>query len=460
MLFMYSKTAPVIIKADVNKDGLEDLFISGNKSAEDKIYLQKPGGTFTEKTLGKANAQVSTTSAATFFDANNDGFPDLYLAKGGYSLYEPNTPALQDELYLNNGKGNFTFLPGALPDVSAASKSCVRPADYDKDGDLDLFVGAQIIPGKYPVPPTSYLLNNNGQGKFTVVSAPFTSLGMVTDAQWADLNKDGRLDLVLCGEFMPIMVFTNELSGFVNKTATFFSSEEKGFWRTITLTDLNQDNQLDIVAGNLGLNSPIKASAKEPAEMYFADFDNNGSVDPFLNYYVQGKSYPFVSRDELNEQIYPMRKRFTSYQAYAEATMQDIFPPESLINAQKLTATEIRTVCFINNNGRFQKKELPLEAQFSVVTRLLTGDYNQDGNKDLLLFGNHSDNRLKIGSIDANFGCLLTGDGKGNFKYVNQSQSGLSVAGDVKSATEIKIQKSNYIVVGAANQPLQFYRQP
>jgi hypothetical protein len=303
-------------------------------------------------------------------------------------------------------------------------------------------------------------LNNNGQGRFTVVPTPFSQAGMVTDAQWADLNKDGRQDLVLCGEFMPILVFQNEAAGFVNSTAAYFVAEEKGFWNTIALTDLNADGQLDIVAGNLGLNSPVQVSEKEPADMYYADFDNNGSIDPFFNFYIQGKSYPFVSRDELNEQIYAMRKKFTSYQLYADATIQDIFPPEALAQAGKLTATENKTVYFIITNGRFRKEALPVEAQFSAVTRILTGDYNRDGRKDLILLGNHSDNRLKIGSIDANFGCLLAGDGKGNFRYISQPRSGLSVAGDIKSATEIRIGKTDYLLFGAADAPLQFYRQP
>jgi hypothetical protein len=304
------------------------------------------------------------------------------------------------------------------------------------------------------------LLQNNGQGQFTVVPTALAQAGMVTDAQWADLNKDGRPDLVLGGELMPILVFRNEPAGFVNATAAYFPAEEKGFWNTITLTDVNEDGQVDIVAGNLGLNSPVQVSEKEPAELYFADFDNNGSVDPFFCFFIQGKSYPFVSRDELNEQIYAMRKKFTSYQAYADATIQDIFPPEALAQAGKLTATENQTVCFLSTGGRFRKKALPVEAQFSAVTRILTGDYNRDGKQDLILLGNHSDNRLKIGSIDANYGCLLAGDGKGNFTYINQPRSGLSVAGDIKSAAAIKIGTTNYILLGAANEPLQFYRQP
>ncbi len=460
MLFMYSKTSPVVAKGDVNRDGLEDLFVSGDKSTGDKLYLQKPDGSFTEATLSRNSAVSSTTSAAVFFDANGDGHLDLYLAKGGYALYEPNTPALQDELHLNDGKGNFTLSAGALPDMSAASKSCVRFCDYDNDGDLDLFVGANVVPGRYPESPTSYLLNNNGKGKFTSVQIPFSQAGMVTDAQWADLNNDGRQDLILCGEFMPITVFTNEPGGFVNATASYFDHEAKGFWKTISLADLNGDGKLDIIAGNLGLNSPIQVSEKEPAEMVFADFDNNGSVDPFFSFYMQGKSYPFISRDELNEQMYGMRKKFTSYQAYADAAVQDILSAEEMEKAQRLSVNENRTVIFLQTNGRFIKKDLPTEAQFSVVNQVLTGDFNSDGKKDVLLFGNHSYNRLKIGSIDASYGCLLAGDGKGNFTYVTQPQSGLSVAGDVKSAIEIKVGKQNYLLLGADSEPLQFYRKP
>ena len=460
MLFMYSKTAPVIAKADVNHDGLEDLFISGGQDSPGKIYLQQSGGKYREVNLMRgSNENIGTTAAATFFDANGDGNPDLYIAKGGYSLYEPNTPDLQDELYINNGQGNFVLSPNALPVLNANSKSCVRPCDFDGDGDIDLFVGGRVIPGQYPVTPESYLLINDGKGKFIAAKIPFNKPGMVTDAKWIDLNKDGRKDLVICGEFMPITILINTPEGFKDKTADYFDTPQNGFWSAISFADVNGDGEPDLIAGNLGLNSQIHASEKEPAELYFADFDNNGSIDPFFNFYVQGKSYPFISRDELNEQIYPMRRKFSSYKAYADATMNDIFSPADLAKAQKLTVYETKTTLYLNQHGKFKAAELPIQAQFSVVSNILTGDFDHDGHTDIVLLGNHSDNRLKLGSFDANYGFFLKGDGKGGFQYVNQLISGLSVIGDVKSAVETKINNIPYLLIGLSDGALQFYKE-
>jgi hypothetical protein len=458
-LFMYSRTGPVIAKGDVNKDGREDLFISGDKNRPGMLYLQQADGKLAASGPGIVHEDSATVAAAAFFDANGDGWPDLYIAKGGYSLWEPHTAALQDELYLNDGKGGLYRAAGALPDVSAASKSCVRPCDYDGDGDIDLFVGGRVIPGQYPSTPTSYLLTNDGKGHFTVTATPFDHVGMVTDAQWVDLNGDGRKDLILCGEFLPVMVFINTATGFVDKTTEYFGKPEPGFWNTLTLADVDGDGKPDLIAGNLGLNSCIKISPKEPAELYYADFDHNGSIDPFFNFYIQGVSYPFVSRDELNEQMYSMRKKFTSYKDYSTATMKEIFSKEDLDKAGKLTATENRTKCWLNKGDHFAAVELPVQAQFAPVTRILAADFDHDGQTDLLLLGNHSDNRLKIGSIDANYGCLLKGDGKGNFRYVSQPASGLSVKGDVKSATEIGLGGNTFIVVGVAEGALQFYKE-
>ncbi len=460
MLFMYSKTGPVTAKADVNKDGLEDIFISGDKNKPGKIYIQKKGGQFAAGDENIGDENTSAISAAAFFDADGDGFPDLYVAKGGYSLFEVNTAALQDELYLNDGKGNFVLAKEALPNVSASSKSCVRECDYDGDGDMDIFIGGRVVPGQYPVTPQSFLLQNDGKGKFTLVDVPFAKIGMVTDAKWADLNNDGKKDLILCGEMMPVIVFENTAKGFINQTEKYFAGSEKGFWFSLAVADVNGDGQPDIIAGNAGLNTQIHASKEEPAEMYYADFDGNGSIDPFFNFYMQGVSYPFVSRDELNEQIYPMRRKFTSYKDYANATIKDIFSKDELSKANRLFAAETRTTCFINKNGKFEKVVLPLQAQFSIVNKIVVKDFTGDGKEDVLLFGNHSDNRLKLGSIDANYGCLLAGDGKGNFSYVPQLVSGLSVMGDVKSVEEITVDKTKYLVIGISNEPLEFYKEP
>ena len=257
---------------------------------------------------------------------------------------------------------------------------------------------------------------------------------------------------------MPVSIFINTANGFVDETEKYFDTPDNGMWFTLTITDVNGDGKPDIIAGNVGNNMQIHFSEKEPAELYYADFDGNGSIDPFLNCYVEGKSYPFVSRDELNDQIYGMRKKFTSYKDYANATMKDIFSKEELAKASKLTATESNTVCYLNRNGKFEKVILPIEAQFSVVTKILADDFNHDGKMDLLLLGNHSDNRLKIGSIDANLGCLLTGDGSGTFTYINQTSSGLSVKGDVKSADIIEKDNSKFLMIGVADEPMQFYK--
>ncbi|WAC09779.1 VCBS repeat-containing protein [Dyadobacter pollutisoli] len=458
MLSMYSQTGPIVAKGDVNKDGLDDIFVSGDQNKKAEIWLQKNNGTFAEMPdFAVGDESISAATAAVFFDANGDGFDDLYIGKGGYSMFEPNTVSLQDEIYLNDGKGKLNLSVLSTPNLKASSKSCVRPFDFDKDGDADLFVGGRIIPGRYPEAPVSYLLINDGKGIFSVKESPFFKVGMVTDAQWADLNGDGSVELVICGEMMPIKVFSYNGKDFEDQTAKYFKNEESGMWASLKIEDLDGDGKPDLLAGNLGLNSQIKASKEQPAELYFADFDKNGSIDPFFCFYVQGKSYPFVSRDELNDQIYPMRKKFPYYKDYANASIKEMFSPEDLSKAAKLEMNETRTVCFLNKGGQFERNVLPVQAQFAPVTNILVQDFNHDGKKDLLLLGNKADNRLKLGSMDANYGCLLTGDGKGGFKYMDQPISGLSVSGDVKSAVDVTINKERVIVIGAFNESLQFY---
>jgi hypothetical protein len=282
---------------------------------------------------------------------------------------------------------------------------------------------------------------------------------MVTDAKWADMDNDGRADLVLCGEFMPVKIYHNTTAGFVDKTEQYFPEATPGFWFSLAIADLNGDGKNDIVAGNLGTNSQIKTSVQEPADLLYADFDDNGSIDPFFCFYIQGKTYPFVSRDELNDQLYGMRRKFAYYKDYANATATDIFPAEALAKAQKLTATETRSVCYLSNSpASFTKYVLPIQTQFAPVTNILAQDFNHDGQTDLLLLGNKSDNRLKIGSMDANYGCLLTGNGKGKFTYVSQPSAGLNITGDVKSVVPITINKTNELLIGASNQPLQVYK--
>lgn len=458
MTFMYSPTGPFIRKADLDHNGLDDLVAGGNPNQGPQLYLQQTNGQFIQKqvTLPASDFDRFIGDIA-LADLNGDGAVDLYLAMGGYAFLEPGDSSLQDQLYLNDGKGNFSYAPGHLPVLNQSSKSCVRPYDVDGDGDLDLFVGGLVVPGQYPVNPESYLLINDGKGNFTKAEVPFAKIGMVTDACWTDLFKDGKKELVLVGEFMGIKAFQYANGSWQDKSTDCFGADLNGLWFSVTSRDLDGDGWEDLVVGNIGTNTQLKCSTKEPMELYYSDFDQNGSIDPFLNFYIQGVSYPFVSRDELNEQLYGMRKRFSSYKDYSTATMQQIFTAEELAKAEKKTATENRSVVLLNRKGHFDVQPLPVQAQFSVITQIITEDFNRDGKTDLLLLGNKSDNRLKIGGIEANYGCLLLGDGHGQFTYLPQYQSGLSVKGDCKSALLYAYGGQQFLLIGLSNAPiLQF----
>jgi hypothetical protein len=278
---------------------------------------------------------------------------------------------------------------------------------------------------------------------------------MLTDAVWIDFNNDGKKDLIVVGEWMPVTVFINHNGKLENETNKYFDKPVSGWWNKIQVGDFNKDGKPDLMIGNLGLNSQCKASDKEPAELYYKDFDNNGSVDPILCFYIQGKSYPYVTRDELFDQISMMQARFTSYKSYADATLKDIFSDEELADAKKLTANCLETSLFeMGADGKFHKKALPVQAQFAPVFTITKLDYDKDGNEDLLLCGNINHARLRFGKYDANYGVLLHNDGKGNFNYVSQQQSGFSLKGDVRSV----LQLNNLLLFGINQQTLKTYK--
>ena len=458
MLFMLSNTGPVMARGDLNGDGLEDLFLSGHQNARGSCWIQQPNGRFVKTGTDIGNEEESAISAACIADLNGDGFPDLYTARGGYSIWEPNTPALQDELWLNDGKGQLTLAKGCLPDMSSAAKSCVRPADIDGDGDLDLFVGGRVIPGRYPMTPESFILINDGKGIFSKKNAPFSHVGMVTDAQWTDLDGDYRPDLVVVGEMMPITIYLNRPDGFEEASEKYFDKPMYGWWNCLTLKDVDGDGRIDLLAGNLGLNVPFRVSDQQPAEMVYADIDGNGSVDPFFCFDVMGQSYPYVSRDEINEQVYAMRRKFTSYAQYADATLKDIFTPEQLRQAARNRLDEQETMLLLQRNGRFSERvKLPIQAQFTLVRQTIIEDIDGDGHQDILLFGNQSQNRLKMGAITGHNGCLLKGKGRGVFDYASPLVSGIDAPGDVKSAGIIRTKSGRLLFIGASDRPLQTY---
>jgi hypothetical protein len=460
---MLSPVGPVMAAADVNNDKLTDIFVGGVKENPGKLYLQTANGTFTPSAAFNFKEDFSCTDGdALFFDADKDGDPDLYIASGGYNDYTKNDKALQDRLYLNNGAGRFTRQADVLPRMLNA-KSCVRTADIDKDGDQELFVGGRIMPGEYPVPQQSYILKRDQSGHYKNIALTIlpelSSAGMVTDAAFADLNKDSWPDLIITGEFMPVRVFINEKGKkFTEATKSWFNVPETGLWNKIAVADFDNDGNIDLLAANLGTNSQLKSSASEPLLMTFKDFDNNGTIDPILTYYVEGKSYPFAGRDEIVNQIGVLRKKFPDYASYSNATLSDIFSPGDLKGAGVLPVTELRSVLFKNTGSGFEKRILPQEAQFSPGYAIEVFDYNSDGNPDFVLAGNQSANCVKIGVIDANYGQLFEGDGKGNFRYISQLKSGLSMTGDVKSLKSITVRGRRYLLAGINNFGIVTYR--
>ncbi|MEJ7684155.1 MAG: VCBS repeat-containing protein [Segetibacter sp.] len=453
-----SFSGPCLIKGDVNGDGLDDIYAGGGSAQAGSIYLQLKSGKFIKKAERVFEAdKLSEDADAAFFDANGDGFNDLYVVSGGYHNYLPDDPLLQDRLYLNDGKGNFTKSVKAIPQM-VESKSCVRVTDINKDGHPDLFVGGRVIPGRYPETPRSYLLINDGKGHFTdqvtTIAPALQKAGMVTDAAWIDMNGDNKQDLIVVGEWMPVSVYINTNGKFENKTRNYFDKDYSGWWNKLATGDFNRDGKPDLIIGNLGLNTQCKATDKQPAEMYFKDFDDNGSVDPVLCFYIKDTSYPYVTRDELLDQMSNMRTRFTDYKSYADATMKDVFTSEELKDAGHLQANYLQTAYFESGKyGKFHEKALPLQAQYSPVYTITIQDYDNDGNDDLLLCGDITHARLRFGKYDANYGVLLKNDGKGNFSYINQQQSGFNLRGDVRSVVNM----NNTLLFGINQSGIKAY---
>lgn len=457
-----SMLGPGITVADVNGDSLDDFYIGGASQHSGALYIQNIKGEFikTNEAVWEQD-KTSEDMSAVFLDFDNDGDQDLYVVSGG-NEFNANAPQLQDRLYINDGKGNFTKGENILPSM-LTSGSRAKPADYDNDGDLDLFIGGRLVPGQYPWPTKSYILKNNN-GVYEDVTSQlipeFEKLGMVTDAVWTDFNGDAALDLILVGEWMPVSFFANEKDSFKNVTPKTGLKNTTGWWFSIEQGDYDNDGDMDYTIGNLGLNYKYQASIEEPFEVHADDFDDNGKKDIVLSYYNFGKLFPVRGRECSSQQIASITTKFENYASFASADLTDVYGEEELNNAEIHYQAKTFASSYIENlgNGKFKMKQLPNEAQFSSVNKILSKDFNGDGFIDLLVAGNLYSSEIETPRNDAGYGQFLKGNGKGSFDAISSSKTGLYIPGDVKDMETIIIGETQYIIVAKNNEAIQFVK--
>ncbi len=456
--YQLSRQGPALATADVNGDGLHDVYLGGAIGQSGVLLLQTNDNKFVAaRQQPWIEDSTSEEVNALFFDADADGDMDLYVVSGG-NEYGDQSPEYADHLYSNDGKGNFTRLSDALP-AMLSSKQAIAAGDYDNDGDLDLFVGGKSIPGSFPLPAKSYLLRNDSKkGKilFTDITEETVPAlrqpGMVNAAVWADINHDHFPELLIAGDWMPLLFFQNDKGKLQDASANAGLANTSGMWATITATDVDSDGDMDFILGNCGLNNQFKASKEQPMSIYAADFDDNGTIDPITCYYINGKSYPMASRDELLDQIVPLRKKFVKYIDYADASINTIFSSEKIAQAQVLHCEELASgILYNKGNSRFTFGALPLAAQFSKVNGIVTGDFNKDGILDIFAAGNFYPYRIQLGRSDAGFGVLLTGKGNGTFEAEDAATTGCYADGDVRQVATVKNKSGEQLIIIAKN---------
>ncbi len=454
---MLSEEGPKIAVADVNGDGLDDFFVGSAFTDTAKIFIQQRNGHFVQKVQEAfIRDKFFENVGAAFFDADNDGDADLLLAAGGNQA-EQNSPFLQPRLYVNDGNGNFTRSITAIPGL-AINASCVRISDFNNDGKPDIFIGARNIRGQYGVAPPSALLQNLGTGNFANVTktiAPeLLTLGMVTDARWVDTDANKSRELVIVGDWMPVTIFGFEKGRFHKLYEVPYSA---GWWNCLEVADLNNDGKPDLIAGNFGLNSNIKADRQKPARLYVGDFDKNGQSECIPVYYkTDGKAYPYALKGELQAQIPELKKRFLQFKDYAGKTMEEIFTAEQLKRANVLQVQQTQTCLFVNTGNGFTMVPLPVKAQLSPVFATYVG--SGTGGNQLFLAGNFYGVKPQGGRFDASYGTTFLVDTALNFTLKESRETGLFVRGEVRDIAPIKVGSKVCIAVAVNNSRLCLFK--